>query len=110
MKHCLLQYIVIKLAPKGGETAAVEVDSCEIKSLYSVCAVCLQLYMVKSASLGCISVTEIDIKLCFSAPIYSCNIFISCVLCMLFIVSQCKPCIYIFECTFKVVAVKNKCS
>lgn len=80
-KHYLLQYIVIKLAPEGEETAAAEVDGCEIKSLYSVCAACLQLYMVKSASLGC-TVTDTDINPCFSAPIYSCNIFISCVLCM----------------------------
>lgn len=80
-KHYLLHYIVIKLAPEGEETAAIEVDSCEIKSLYSVCAVCLQLYMAKSASLGC-TVIDTDINPCFSAPIYSCNIFISCVLCM----------------------------
>lgn len=78
MKHYLLQYIVIKLAPEGEETAAVEVDSCEIKSLYSMYAVCLQLYTVKSASLGC-TVTNIDINPYFSASIYSCNILISCV-------------------------------
>lgn len=53
VKCCLLQYIIIKLAPKGEETSAVEVDSYEINSLYSVYAIYLHWYIVEIASLGC---------------------------------------------------------
>lgn len=57
-KRYLLQYIIIKLAPKGEETPAVEVDNYEINSLYSVYAIYLQWYIMKIASLGC-TVTEV---------------------------------------------------
>lgn len=77
LKHYVLQYIIIKLAPKGEETSAVEVDNYKTNSLYSVYAVCLQWYIVKLASLG-YTVTGTHINPYFSSTSYSCNIFILC--------------------------------
>lgn len=36
VKHYLFPYIVIKLAPEGEETAAVEVDGCEINTKFYI--------------------------------------------------------------------------
>lgn len=107
VKHFLFQYIVIKLAPERRNSSSWGRQLWNKESTFCMCCLFTTIH-------GEICISRVHSNTYRHQPVFlSSNLqlqYFHLLGTLHVIVSQYKPCIYIFACTFKVVTVKNKCS